>query len=754
MDVTKEKSKGWSTYNGHDYYFCSLGCKTKFDSLPEQYLKQTQPVSGNTHDIYTCPMHPEIRQTGPGNCPICGMALELESINSEEQTNPELIDFTRRLKFSALLTIPLFLLTMSDLIPGKPLQHILPAWVLAGIQFFLATPVVLWGGLPFFERGWASVKTKNLNMFTLIALGTGVAYIYSVVATFFPSLFPSIFKMHGDGVQLYYEAAAVIIALVLLGQVLELKARSKTGNAIRELLGLAPKTARKIEANGSEVDVILGHIHVGDKLRVRPGEKVPLDGKVIEGTSSVNESMMTGEPIPVEKRVESPVIGGTVNGTGSFVMEVSRVGSDTLLSQIVKMVSLAQRSKAPIQQLADQVSSYFVPIVVVISIISALVWYFFGPEPSFVYAMVNAVAVLIIACPCALGLATPMSIMVGMGKGATTGVLIKSAQALEVMEKITTLVIDKTGTLTLGQPKLFEIKTLNNFSENTLLEFVASLEKGSEHPLATAIVQGAKERNLKEMTFEQFESVTGMGIRGVLGGQTILVGNKLFLKTNGIETNALNEIAAKYQSHGDGAVLVAIDQKPVGVISVRDPIKPSSKEAIEYFRKQNIDVVMITGDNRLTANAVAQELNINHFEAEILPAQKNEIIRQLQSQGKIVAMAGDGINDAPALMQANIGIAMGTGTDVAMESAGVTLLEGDLKGIVRTHKLSQLTMKNIRQNLFFAFFYNALGVPLAAGVLYPFFGLLLSPMFASFTMSLSSVSVITNALRLRNAKIT
>ena len=755
MMIDPTSAKGGSTfYKDQSYYFCSTKCKTKFDVDPEKYLQPTPPVSeSNSESIYTCPMHPEVRQKGPGNCPICGMALEPEELSLEEKENPELVDLTRRLKVSAALSIPLALFAMSDLIPGQPVQHSLPSWLIVGIQFLLATPVVLWGGFPFFERGWQSLKTRNLNMFTLIALGTGVAYIYSVVATFFPSLFPQDFQMHGGLVAVYYEAAAVIVTLVLLGQVLELKSRSQTGNAIRALLGLAPKTARKIQSDGTEVDIPLNHIHLGDKLRVRPGEKIPTDGKILEGKSSVDESMITGEPIPVEKTSGSSVTGATVNGTGSFVMEATRVGSDTLLSQIVKMVSQAQRSRAPIQKLADTVSGYFVPAVVLIAFVSALVWFFFGPEPAFTYAMVNAVAVLIIACPCALGLATPMSIMVGTGKGATLGVLIKNAEALETMEKITTLVVDKTGTLTEGRPELSEVRVLDGFSEALVLELVASLEKSSEHPLAAAIVAGAEAKGLKLFSPDSFESITGMGVKGRLQGKEVLAGNKKLLESNGVKADAIVEIAKDFQSQGHGAMLVAIDGEPAGVISVRDPIKASARGAIEYFHQRKIEVVMLTGDSRLTANAVAKELNIDRVEAEVLPDRKSEVVRILQSQGKIVAMAGDGINDAPALAQANIGIAMGTGTDVAMESAGITLVKGDLSGAVRAHKLSLATMRNIRQNLFFAFFYNALGVPLAAGVLYPFFGILLSPMLASLAMSLSSVSVIVNSLRLRKTSL-
>lgn len=756
MMIDPATAKGGSTqYKGEKFYFCNPKCKTKFEADPLKYLspKVAEPSKADSEAIYTCPMHPEIKQKGPGNCPICGMALEPEEVSLEETENPELVDFTKRLKVSVPLTIPLLLLAMSDLIPGQPVQHAIPAWINAGIQFLLATPVVLWGGFPFFERGWASLKSRNFNMFTLIALGTGVAYLFSLVGTFLPSVFPDSLRVHGGMVPLYYEAAAVITALVLLGQVLELRARNKTGNAIRALLGLAPKTARRVKSDGTEEDIPVEHIHVGDLLRVRPGEKIPVDGEVTEGRSLVDESMITGEPIPVEKNLGDKVTGATVNGTGSFVMRATKVGSDTLLSQIVKMVSQAQRSRAPIQKLADTVSGYFVPAVVLIAIITAIVWYIVGPEPQLTHAIVNAVAVLIIACPCALGLATPMSIMVGTGKGANLGVLIKNAEALEGLEKITTLVVDKTGTLTLGKPKLAIVKTLNGFNESDTLSAVASLEKSSEHPLAEAIVQGAIEKNLKIENVTEFESITGMGVKGKVQGRTVLVGNEKLLEKFGVESAELTQIAKELQSTGHGAMLAAIDGKPAAVIAVKDPIKESAKPAIEYFHSKGIQVVMLTGDNRHTAEVVAKEMGIDHVEAEVLPAQKNEIIKRLKSEGKIVAMAGDGINDAPALAQADIGIAMGTGTDVAMESAGVTLVKGDLTGIVRAHHLSQATMRNIRQNLMFAFGYNMLGVPIAAGLLYPAFGLLLSPMIASLAMSLSSVSVVGNALRLSKTKI-
>ncbi len=717
--------------------------------------KGSQKVSSakNSDQIYTCPMHPQVRQQGPGNCPICGMALEPEEVSAAPEENSELIDFQRRLKVGTILSLPLLLLAMSDLIPGQPVQHAMPWWLYSGTQLFLASPVVLWAGMPFFERGWKSIKTRNLNMFTLIAIGTGIAYLYSVFATFFPHVFPKDMLGHGGVVPLYFEAAAIIITLVLLGQVLELRARSQTGNAIRALLGLAPKTARKIDNSGNELDIPIEHVQVGDRLRVRPGEKIPVDGDVSEGRSSVDESMITGEPIAVEKNIGSKVTGATINGSGSFVMVATRVGKDTLLSQIVKMVSQAQRSRAPIQKLADTVSSYFVPAVVLVAILTAIVWGLFGPEPAITYALVNSVAVLIIACPCALGLATPMSIMVGTGKGATQGILIKNAESLETLEKITTLIVDKTGTLTEGKPKLAEARVLEGIRENDLVSYAASLEKSSEHPLAEAIMEGAKDRGLKLFKVTDFESLTGRGLKGQVNGRKVLIGNKRLLEEQKVDASELKPLAADLQKTGHGAMLVSIDGLPAGVLAVKDPIKKTTKEAIAYFHSKGVKVIMLTGDNRLTAQAVAQEIGIDHFEAEVLPDQKNQHVRDIQEQGETVAMAGDGINDAPALAQANVGIAMGTGTDVAIESAGVTLVKGDLLGIVKAHRLSQETMKNIRQNLFFAFVYNTAGVPIAAGLLYPFFGILLSPMLASLAMSLSSVSVIANALRLRNARL-
>ena len=756
MNVDPAAPKGGSyDYQGTTYYFCNPKCKDKFSAHPETYLKPVPKIisEADKEKMYTCPMHPEIRQKGPGSCPLCGMALEPEEISLEEEANPELEDFKKRLKVGAALAVPLLALAMSDLIPGQPVQTAISPFVMALIQFVLATPVVLWAGWPFFERGWQSLKNRSLNMFTLIALGTGTAYAYSVLATFAPSLFPDSFRMHGGHLALYYEAAAVITTLVLLGQVLELRARSQTGAAIRALLGLAAKTAHRIKADGSEEEIPVEHIHVGDQLRVRPGEKIPADGVVIEGRSSVDESMISGEPIPVEKAAGANVTGATLNGTGSFIMKATRIGSDTLLSQIVKMVSQAQRSRAPVQKLADQVASYFVPAVVAVAVVTAIVWAIFGPEPAMNYALLNAVAVLIIACPCALGLATPMSIMVGTGKGAGLGVLIKNAEALEGMEKVDTLVVDKTGTLTKGRPELSQVIALGFVSEKELLALVASLEKASEHPLADAIVRGAEARGFAIARAESFESLTGHGVTGKINGRDVAVGNKRLMEKLGVDCTGLVEAASDLQKEGQGVVLVAVDGKPAGVIAVQDPVKDSAKEAIAYFHSVGIEVVMLTGDNRATAAAVAAKLGIDKVEAEVLPDQKHEVIRKLQEKGRFVAMAGDGINDAPALAQAQVGIAMGTGTDVAMESASVTLVKGDLLGIVRAHKLSHATMKNIRQNLFFAFVYNLAGVPVAAGILYPAFGLLLSPMIASAAMSLSSVSVIGNALRLRSARI-
>jgi P-type Cu+ transporter len=694
-------------------------------------------------------MHPEIVRDAPGACPICGMALEPLTITAEEPENEELRDMTRRFWTGVALTIPTLAIGMADVIPGRPLERVISATATTWAQFVLASPVVLWGGWPFFVRGWQSVVNRSLNMFTLIALGVGVAYGYSVIAAVIPGLFPPSFRNESGTVGVYFEAAAVIVTLVLLGQVMELRARSHTGAAIRALLGLAPKTARRIREDGRDEDVPLEHVHPGDRLRVRPGEKVPVDGVVVEGKSSVDESMVTGESIPVEKGPDARVIGATVNGTGSFIMRAERVGSDTLLAQIVNMVARAQRSRAPIQRLADVVSGYFVPIVVAVAILTAIAWAMVGPAPRLAHAIVNAVAVLIIACPCALGLATPMSIMVATGKGATMGVLFRDAEAIEVMRKVDTLVIDKTGTLTVGRPKLMSVKTVAGFDESQLLEFAATLEAASEHPLAAAIVEGAFERGISPAKAEEFESVTGKGVKGRINRHAVALGNGRLMEDDGISVTELTTAAEALRKLGQTVTFIAVDRRVVGLIGVADPIKETTAEAIRQLHGEGIRLVMLTGDNRTTADAVARRLNIDDVIPEVLPDQKVEVVRRLQQEGRFVAMAGDGINDAPALAQAHVGIAMGTGTDVAMESAGVTLVKGDLRGIVRARVLSRATMGNIKQNLFFAFVYNSLGVPIAAGVLYPFFGLLLSPMIAAAAMSFSSVSVIANALRLR-----
>lgn len=721
----------------------------KHDGHHEHKLNEHEASSVPSADsdrIYTCPMHPEVRQNGPGNCPICGMALEPETATVEEEENPELTDMRKRFWVGLVLTLPVFVLEMGahfiDL--SRYLSHALSNW----IQLVLATPVVLWAGKPFFERGWLSLKTRRLNMFTLIAMGTGVAWLYSMVAALAPGIFPAALQ-HADGtVAVYFEAAAVITVLVLLGQVLELKAREQTGGAIRALLELAPKTARRISEQGEE-DVPLENIHVGDLLRVRPGEKIPLDGVVTEGRSAVDESMVTGESMPVKKEPDSKVIGGTMNQTGSFVMKAERVGKDTMLSQIVHMVAEAQRSRAPIQRLADIVSAWFVPTVILVALLAFIVWALIGPEPPLSYALVAAVSVLIIACPCALGLATPMSIMVGVGKGAQAGVLIKNAEALEHMEKVDTLVIDKTGTLTEGKPTVTQIVAVKGYTEETLLTLAASLELGSEHPLAHAIVTAAKEKALALSPAEDFDSPTGKGVIGKIAGQPVALGNTMLMDERSIDVSTLMDKADTLRSEGATVIFIAVDNKPAGLLAIADPIKATTPQAIEALQRQGIHIVMLTGDNQRTAEAVAKKLSITEVEAEILPEDKGKIVKKLREAGRVVAMAGDGTNDAPALAAADVGIAMGTGTDVAMESAGITLLKGDLTGIVRARKLSVATMRNIRQNLFFAFVYNAAGVPVAAGALYPFYGILLSPIFAAAAMSLSSVSVIGNALRLR-----
>ena len=715
-------------------------------------LERIAPAALHGAIEYVCPMHPQIVRNAPGQCPICSMALEPRTVSGDEE-NTELADMTRRLWVSVILTAPLLALVMSDMLPGAPLRHVVPHAWMPWIQLVLASPVVLWGGWPFFERGWASVVNRSLNMFTLIALGVGAAYVYSIVATVAPGLFPTSFRSHGGEIGLYYEAAAIITALVLLGQVLELRARSQTSSAIKALLGLAPKTARRIGAGGTEHDVPIEHVQPGDLLRVRPGEKIPVDGVVTEGTSAVDESMVTGEPIPAEKTEGNRVTGGTVNGTGGFMMRAERVGGDTLLAQIVHMVGEAQRSRAPIQRLADTVSSYFVPAVVGVAVMTFVVWAVLGPEPRMAYAIVNAVAVLIIACPCALGLATPMAIMVGVGRGATAGVLIKNAEALEVLETVDTLVVDKTGTLTEGKPRLTTVIPGPGHTEADVLRLAASLERGSEHPLAAAIVAGAEGHGLALADTQDFRSITGKGVVGLVEGQRVALGNRKLFDELSIPPSAVDNEAEKLRRDGQTVMFVAVNAKLAGLVGVADPIKASTAEAIELLRASGVRVVMLTGDNRTTAEAVARTLGIDEVEADVLPEQKGAVIKRLQSQGRRVAMAGDGINDAPALAQAEVGIAMGTGTDVAMESAGVTLVKGDLRGIARARRLSRATMRNIRENLFFAFVYNALGVPVAGGVLYPFFGLLLSPIIASAAMSFSSVSVIANSLRLRRVRL-
>ena len=780
-------------HEGETYYFCCPGCRDRFREDPSGYLvandSPQNPTGLDTRAVHTCPMHPEVQQPGPGSCPDCGMALEpleitlatrteytcpmhqevvtrepgtcpecgmaLEprTVAAEEEENPELVDMCRRFWVSAALSLPVLALAMSEIVPGHPVQRWLGERLMVWLQFALATPVVVWGGWPFFERGWQSLVRRSLNMFTLIATGTGAAYVYSVVATLTPRIFPDSFRGASGDVAVYFEAAAVITTLVLLGQVLELKARSRTGSAIRALLGLAPKTALVIRDGGDEEEIALEQVQTGDLLRVRPGEKVPVDGTVVDGRSSLDESMVSGEPVPVEKAAGSPVTGGTVNGTGSFSMRAERVGSDTLLAQIVRMVSEAQRSRAPIQRLADVVSSYFVPAVVLAAVATFITWATIGPEPRMAYALVNAVAVLIIACPCALGLATPMSIVVGTGRGAAAGVLIKNAEALEVLEKVDTLVIDKTGTLTEGKPKVVAVVAAAGGSEADLLRLAASLERGSEHPLASAVVAEAALRGIELRAATDFESFTGKGVTGSVGTRSVALGNSSLFEERGVDLTPLAKRAEELRHDGQTVVFVAIDGRAAGLIAVADPIENSAPEAIRSLRVSGIQIAMLTGDSRTTAEAVARQLEIDEVQADMLPDQKGAVIKRLQQQGKIVAMAGDGINDAPALAQAHVGIAMGTGTDIAMESAAVTLVKGDLRGIARARTLSRATMRNIRQNLFFAFLYNILGVPIAAGVLYPFAGILLSPMLASAAMTLSSVSVISNALRLRRLEM-
>jgi P-type Cu+ transporter len=809
MTVDPSTAKHRRSHGDQTYYFCCQHCAEKFEATPGKFLQAparstgvvmlgTKPVSASAsvehhpeapaktdyvcpmcpevrkskpgacprcgmalepeapitakRVEYTCPMHPEIVRAGPGSCPICGMALEPRTVTAEAEENPELRDMSRRFWISLALTVPLLGIDMADMLPGMPVEHALPIGWLPWIELLLSTPVVLWGGWPFFQRGWSSIVNRSTNMFTLIALGTGAAYMYSVVATLAPGIFPASFREMDGMPPVYFEAAAAITTLVLLGQVLELRARSRTGTAIRALLDLTPKTAR-ILRDGTEQDIPLEQVQPGDQLRVRPGEKIPVDGVVVEGRSSVDESMITGESMPVEKELGSHLIGATVNRTGSFVMRAEYVGSETLLAQIVQLVSKAQRSRAPIQRLADRVSAWFVPAVIAISIVTFIAWAVLGPEPRLAHALVNAVAVLIIACPCALGLATPIAIMVGTGRGAQAGVLLRNAEALEILEKVDTLVIDKTGTLTEGKPKVETAVAASGEQEDELVRLAASLEQGSEHPLGAAVIAAARERGLKLSPSEKFESITGRGIRGKVDEKEVAVGNENWFKELGMVDSTLSSRAEELRRNGQTVIFASVDQRVAGLIGVADPVKPSTPQAIRDLRREALRLVMLTGDSRATAENIARQLGIEEFEAEVLPEQKSAVVQRLQKAGRTVAMAGDGINDAPALAQADVGIAMGTGTDVAMESGGITLVKGDLAGIVRARKLSRATMRNIRQNLFFAFLYNSLGVPIAAGVLYPFFGLLLRPIFAAAAMSFSSVSVITNSLRLRKVEL-
>jgi len=764
MTVQPATAAGSYEHQGKTYYFCATSCLTKFRAEPihyltppEQRIPRVMAVPSGGVVEYICPMDPEVLETKPGACRICGMALEPKVVSLEDERNPELEDMTRRFWICLGPSLLVMLLAMADMVPGLSLPQAFAGSTRNWVQWLLATPVVLWGGWPFFQRGWASVVNRAPNMFTLIAMGTGAAYVYSTVATVAPTLLPSSFRLHDGSIAVYFEAAAIITVLVLLGQVLELKARSQTSSAIRALLRLAPKTARLIKPDGKEEDVPLEHIQVGHRLRVRPGERVPVDGMVQEGTTSVDESMITGESIPVEKTVGVRVTGGTINGTGGIVMVAERVGRDTMLARIVQMVSEAQRSRAPIQRLADVTAAYFVPLVVAAALITAVAWTIWGPEPKLAYALVNAVAVLIIACPCALGLATPMSIMVGTGRGATAGVLVKKAEALEVFGKVNTLVIDKTGTLTEGKPKLLSVLVVPPWSDVDLLRFAASLERSSEHPLAAAVVAGAEGRGIACAPIEQFRSVTGKGVTGTVAGHRVAIGTTAFLRNDvGVSGQSLtqwDDEAASLRREGQTILFVAIDEQAAGVLGVADPIKASTRDAVQELKAEGIRLVMVTGDHHDTAEAVARQLGIEEVMAEVLPDQKGQIIARLKSQGRVVAMAGDGINDAPALALADVGIAMGTGADTAIESAGITLVKGDLRGLLRARRLSQATMRNIRQNLFFAFLYNVIGVPIAAGLLYPVWGILLSPIIASAAMTFSSVSVISNALRLRHMEL-
>jgi Cu+-exporting ATPase len=752
MKVDPQTAEHRAAHEGQTYYFCSAKCREKFVADPKQYLTATRkteaPPAGT---IYTCPMHPQIRQVGPGSCPICGMTLEPERASLEEGPSAELIDMRRRFWIGTALTVPVAALEMFGHVLG--LRHVLEPQTANWIQLVLATPVVLWAGWPFFVRGWRSLTSRSLNMFTLIAMGIGVAWVYSVVATAAPEIFPTAFRTADGSVAVYFEAAAVITVLVLLGQVLELKAREQTSGAIKALLSLVPTRARRIKEDGGDEEVELDQVKVGDRLRVRPGDKVPLDGTVIDGRSNVDESMVTGEPVPVQKEAGSRVIGGTINGQGSFVMRAEKIGRDTMLAQIVQMVAQAQRSRAPIQRLADTVSGWFVPAVIGIAILAFAAWSIWGPPPAMGYGLIAAVSVLIIACPCALGLATPMSIMVGVGRGATAGVLIKNAEALERLEKVDTIIVDKTGTLTLGKPKVTAIRPAAGFDENEILRLAASLENASEHPLAAAIVNAAKERSIPLAGVSDFDSPTGKGVLGKVEGRAVALGNAKFLAEQGADASALQDQADALRRDGATVIFVAIGGRAAGAIAIADPVKETTPAAIAALHRQGIRVVMLTGDNRTTAEAVARKLGIEEVQAEVLPEQKGAVVEKLRREGKVVAMAGDGVNDAPALAAADVGIAMGTGTDVAIESAGVTLLRGDLQGIVQARRLSEAVMGNIRQNLFFAFIYNIAGVPIAAGVLYPAFGLLLSPIIAAAAMALSSVSVIANSLRLRATRL-
>ena len=753
MSVDPHTAKHRSEHAGKTWYFCSSGCQSKFEGDPDKYLgdksEKAEPVAPGT--MYTCPMHPEIRQQGPGDCPICGMGLEPEEVSLDDGPSEELTDMTRRFWIGLALALPVFLLEMGG--HFFKIDQIVSPQISNWIQLVLATPVVVWCGAPFFVRGWKSILSRNLNMFTLIAIGTGVSLTYSLVATLAPQIFPAAFQQADGSVAVYFEAAAVIVVLVLLGQVLELRAREKTSGAIKALLDLAPATARKLEDDDSESDVSLDQVKVGDRLRVRPGDKVPLDGEVLEGSSNVDESMVTGEPLAVSKKAGDQVVGGSINQQGSFIMRADKVGRDTMLSQIVQMVASAQRSRAPIQGLADKVAGWFVPAVILIAVIAFIVWSIFGPTPPMAFGLIAAVSVLIIACPCALGLATPMSIMVGVGRGAQVGVLIRDAEALERMEKVDTVVVDKTGTLTEGKPQVTKLVPANGFSEDDLMRYAGGLERGSEHPLANAILDKAKTMELTLPGAEEFDSPNGKGVTGKIDGKKVLLGNRLLMESESVDTSAFEEEADQLRKDGATVIFAAVDGKICGLLAIADPVKETTKAAIAALQKEGIRVVMLTGDNRTSAEAVARKLHIDEVEAEVLPEDKGKIIQRLKDEGHIVVMAGDGVNDAPALATADVGIAMGTGTDVAIESAGITLLRGDLMGIVEARKLSRATMRNIRQNLFFAFVYNAAGVPIAAGVLYPVAGILLSPIIAAAAMSLSSVSVITNALRLRVVKL-